>query len=134
MLAVVGDTADVTACPEDVMTPGDRAKPGTEPNSVVHAPADRRTRNRKRQRLVDGFILSVHTPTPRPCTVCNMSVSGSKIELWNDSARALWPGDVVTLYIPVDGKEVDAEVRWRRDSAIGMRFISPFRDPTRPYD
>lgn len=101
--------------------------------SAALSSADRRTKERKRQRLVDGFVSSARTPTPRPCTVCDMSLGGSRIELWGNDAKPLLPGDRITLYIPGDRKEVDAEVRWRKDKTMGLKFTSPFRAPTRRY-
>jgi methylthioribose-1-phosphate isomerase len=62
-----------------------------------------------------------------------MSATGSRIELWGDETRPLLTGDRITLYIPSDRKEIDAEVRWRKSSAVGLRFTSAFRTPTRTY-
>jgi hypothetical protein len=94
---------------------------------------ERRSKDRKRQRLVDGFISSGRMP-PQPCTVCDISAGGSKVELWNDLSKLLQPGDRITLYIPVDRQEVNAEVRWRKENTAGLKFTSTFRAPTRPYD
>lgn len=111
-----------------------RAKAGAEDSRAeTRKPAERRVKERKRQRLVDGFITSALVPTPRPCTVIDMSAGGSKIELWADCCGQLRQGDRVTLYIPVDRQEVDAQVRWRRNNAIGLQFSSPLRAPTRSY-
>jgi hypothetical protein len=112
-----------------------RANGGAEDSRAeTRKPAERRAKERKRQRLVDGFITSALMPTPRPCTVVDMSSGGSKIELWTDCSGQLRPGDRVTLYIPVDRQEVDGQVRWRRNNAIGLQFSSPFRPPTRRYE
>ena len=97
-------------------------------------PQERRTRSRKRQRLVDGFISSARAPTPQPCTVCDLSPGGSKVSLWSNSAWRFHPGDRVTLYVPADRCEVDAEITWRKANAIGMHFRSGFRAPTKLYD
>lgn len=115
------------------MSPWNRAKHSDEPGRTENSkPVDRRAKDRKRQRLIDGFVSSSRMPTPRPCTVCDMSSGGSKVELWNDG-RSLISGDRVTLYIPADRKEVDAEVVWRKENAMGLRFTSAFRTPTRQY-
>jgi hypothetical protein len=60
-----------------------------------------------------------------------MSATGSRIEVWGDVP--LLTGDRVRLFIPSDGKEVDARVVWRKANAMGLRFTSDFRTPTRPY-
>lgn len=108
----------------------DRTKHGSEPGP--DKPANRRVAERKRQRMIGGFISSSHVP-PRPCKICDMSSTGSRVELWSDHKPVL-PGDSVTLYIPADGKEIDGEVVWRKSNAIGVRFTSAYRDPTRQYD
>lgn len=111
----------------------DRAKQGAEPGRTENPkPGERRAKDRKRQRMIDGFVSSGRAPTPQPCTVCDMSSGGSKVQLWNDKAR-LRPGDRVTLYIPGDRQEVDAEVAWRKENFMGVRFTSPFRAPSRQY-
>jgi len=111
----------------------DRAKQGPEPGRTENfKPADRRAAARKRQRLIDGFVSSGRMPT-RPCTICDMSSTGSKVELWDDNAKPLLPGDRVTLYIPGDCKEIDGKVVWRKANAMGLRFTSAFRAPTRRY-
>jgi hypothetical protein len=96
-------------------------------------PVNRRAAERKRQRLIDGFILSDSMPT-RPCTICDLSATGSRIELWGDAAKLLRPGDHLTLDIPSDGKEIDAEVRWRKADVMGLRFTSAYRTRTQPWE
>jgi len=94
---------------------------------------ERRGADRKRQRLMDGFVFSKYAPTPQPCTICDMNARGSKVEVWSDDAKPLLPGDRVTLYIAGDRKEVDAEVRWRKENTVGLRFVSALRAPRRRY-
>ncbi len=111
----------------------DRTKHGPAAGRTENRkPSDRRAAERKRQRLISGFVSSRRMPT-RPCKICDMSATGSRIELWGKEARPLLTGDRVTLYIPSDGKEIDAEVRWRKANVMGLRFTSAFRGPTRPY-
>jgi hypothetical protein len=132
---VASTPVDVIARPEDAMSLWDRAKPGAEPGKFeCPTPAERRTKERKRQRLVGGFVSSARIPRPRPCTVCDMSTGGAKIELWDDTFKTMHVGDRLTLYIPVDRGEIDAEVRWRKDNTVGLRFTSAFRPstPSRP--
>lgn len=109
---------------------GASAERGRNPNPN---PSNRRGKERKRQRLIDGFVASARFRTPRPCRVCDMSPGGARIEIWGEHDQPLRPGDRITLYIPTDRKEVDAEVRWRKESTLGLKFMSALRDPTRPY-
>jgi hypothetical protein len=121
--------------PEDAMSmsPGNRARQDPEPEQrSTPMRANRRVAQRKRQRLIDGFVSSARMPT-RPCTVCDMSSTGSRVELWGDNAKPLLFGERVTLYIPSDRQEIDAEVVWRQANVMGLRFTSAFRAPTRPY-
>jgi hypothetical protein len=118
---------------EDAMNLRKSAQRNHEPGHTGNAMLiNRRTAERKRQRLIDGFLISKGKPR-RPCTVCDMSATGSRVEVWNDGAKPLLPGERVTLYIPSDRKEIDAEVRWRRSSAVGLRFTSVVRAPSRPH-
>jgi hypothetical protein len=118
-------TAD--ARPEDAMGLWDRTKHGSVTVSTeTRTRANRRSTDRKRQRLIDGFVWSGSIPK-RPCTVLDMSETGIRIELWAGDTAPLQPGDHVTILIPSDGIEVDAEVRWRQGTIIGMRFTSVFR-------
>lgn len=94
------------------------------PETRTHA--NRRSAARKRRRLIDGFVWS-SSILKRPCTVRDMSETGIRIELWEGDTASLQPGDNVTLLIPSDGIEVDAEVRWRKANVMGMRFTSDFR-------
>lgn len=110
----------------------DRTKPGSGAGPTESANrANRRAAERKRQRMIEGFISS-RTVTG-PCTICDISSTGSKVALWNDSAKPLLPGHRVTLYIPADHKEIDGEVVWSKWPAAGLRFTSAFRKPTRRY-
>jgi hypothetical protein len=88
---------------------------------------------RKRQRLQDAFIFSDKMIKPRHCTLLNMTPLGGAVEIWDDSLKAGLLAGEVTLYLPGDRKEVVCEVKWRRDSSIGLQFVSPMREPTRVY-
>jgi hypothetical protein len=121
-----------TGC-EDAMSLWDHNSAGAAVGPIEKSgPVNRRAAQRKRQRLIDGFVSSRRMPT-RPCRFCDMSATGSRIELWGKEATPLTMGDRVTLYIPSDGKEIDAEVRWRKANVMGLRFTSGFRAPTRRY-
>lgn len=96
-------------------------------------PPPGRALTRKRQRLQDGFISSEGMLTPRACTLRDMTALGGCVEIWDQTIK---PGLLVgplTLYIPGDRHEVDCTVAWRRDNLLGLKFVSPFRPPTRSY-
>ena len=96
-------------------------------------PRNNRAVIRKRQRLLEGFIVSEGMLTPRACTLRDVSALGACIEIWDDSVKPALLRNRITLYIPSDGKEVDCDVMWKRDNAIGLKFASPFRAPRRSY-
>jgi hypothetical protein len=96
--------------------------------------ASRRSIERKRQRLMDGLICSERMPAPRPCTICDMTDRGAKVELWTSDSKPSRPGDRITLYVTGDRKEVDGKVVWRKENFMGLRFMSEFHAPTRQYN
>jgi hypothetical protein len=87
---------------------------------------------RKRERLSDGFVTSERMIAPRACTLRDLTAFGCRIDIWDDLSPRLLRGGL-TLYIIADRKEVDCELMWRRDRAIGLKFTSPFREPGRSY-
>lgn len=95
--------------------------------------ANNRALMRKRQRMLDGFIVSEGMLTPRPCTLRDVTALGACVEIWDDSVKPALLRNRLTLYIPSDGKEVDCDVMWKRDNAIGLKFATPFRGPSRRY-
>ncbi len=96
-------------------------------------PNNKRALTRKRQRLLDGFIVSEGMLTPRACTLRDVTALGACVEIWDASVKPALLRNRLTLYIPSDGKEVDCDVMWKRDNAIGLKFASPFRAPQRSY-
>jgi PilZ domain len=111
---------------------GPEAGPTEPPKRANRRAASRRAAKRKPQRLLDGFVSSDRMST-RPCTIRDMSATGSRIEFWGDNVRRLLSGHRVILYIPSDGAEIEAEVMWREANVMGLRFTSGFRAPTRQY-
>lgn len=97
------------------------------------APDNKRTLTRKRMRLVDGFIITDGMLAPRACTLRDVSALGACIEIWDDAVKPALLRDRLTLYIPSDRKEVDCDIVWKRNNAIGLKFASPFRAPRRTY-
>ena len=96
-------------------------------------PGNNRALVRKRQRLLDGFIVSEGMLAPRACTLRDVTALGACVEIWDSGVKPALLRNRLTLYIPSDGKEVDCDVMWKRDNAIGLKFASPFRAPRRSY-
>lgn len=95
--------------------------------------ASKRTLVRKRQRLQDAFIVSEKMIKPRPCTLLDMTPLGGAVEIWDDTLKAGLLTGEVTLYLPADRKEVVCAVKWRKENSLGLKFLTPMREPTRAY-
>lgn len=108
-------------------------KKRAKPKRGQPAPNNGRALARKRQRLLDGFIVSEGMLSPRACTLRDVSALGASVEIWDQSVKPALLRDRLTLYIPSDRKEVDCDIVWKRDNAVGLKFSSPFRKPTRTY-
>lgn len=106
------------------------------PSSASPGPAkaaSQRGLARKRQRMQDGFVSSEGMLTPRACTVWDMTALGGRVEIWDHSVKPALLRGRLTLYLPGDRKEVECAVVWRRENALGLKFMSPLRAPTRSY-
>jgi len=101
--------------------------------SPEHGEHSNRGLTRKRQRLQDGFVVSKGMLAPRACTLRDMTALGGCVDVWDQAVKADLLRGQVTLYIPADRMEVDCSVIWRRENTLGLKFVSPFREPTRSY-
>lgn len=88
---------------------------------------------RKRQRLMDGFLVSEGMLAPRACTVRDMTALGATVDIWDTGIKASLLHGTVTLYIPGDRKEVDCAVVSRKEGSLGLKFLGRFRERTRKY-
>lgn len=93
----------------------------------------KRSMVRKRQRMQDAFNASEGMISPRPCTLLEMTPLGGSVQIWDQSVKAALLTGEVLLFLPSDRKEVACAVMWRRDNSLGLKFLSPFREPTRSY-
>lgn len=118
----------LTALGWDRLSPASRAR-----KSPFEGAGSRRAAVRKRQRLRDAFLASDGMIKPRACTLIEMSPLGCSVEIWDQGVKSSLVADEVTLYLPDERKEVLCSVRSRRNNAVGLKFISPFRAPTRSY-
>ena len=94
---------------------------------------ERRRVKRRQQRLVEGFLWSDRMAFSKACNIRNVSVSGARVELSTDPAKANMLRGLLTLYFKADKQEIDCEVIWRAGSSIGVQFVGPYRAPTRRY-
>ncbi len=82
---------------------------------------------------MQGFIWSDGMAFPKECSVRDLSVTGARIDLPNDKVRSLTLVDMLILYFPAEKREIECQVAWRSGRSMGLRFIGPYRDPTRRY-
>ena len=92
-----------------------------------------RTTASKPQRMKDGFLWADGMLTPRPCTIRDMTVLEAEVSLWHDDIKPSLLRGPLKLYSCADGKEVDCTVAGRKGDALGLRFTSKFREPSRRY-
>lgn len=112
---------------------GAPAKVSKRPATKAGKGRDVRSVTRQRKRLMEGFVVSDGMLKPRACTLRDISALGACIVIWDQGVKPALLRQGLTLYIASDRKEVDCTVMWQRDNAIGVKFVSPFRAPTRVY-
>jgi hypothetical protein len=88
---------------------------------------------RKRQRLLDGFLISEGMLTPRACTVRDMTALGATVDIWDAGLKASLLHGSITLYIPGERREVECTVISRQAGSLGLKFMGRFRERTRKY-
>jgi hypothetical protein len=94
---------------------------------------ENRSTIRRPQRLVQGYIWSDRMAFPKECTIRDLSITGARIDLRDDDAKAHMLIGTLTLYFPADKQEIDCQVVWRVKRSMGLRFIGTYRAPTRRY-
>ncbi len=97
------------------------SRPGGEP--VASRPGERRDGSRQRTRLRSGKIVDQDGHFVVECLIANRSASGGLLRL--PGAAAL-PGRIL-LYDDQSGDLQAANVIWRRDREIGIRFAAADR-------
>lgn len=86
-------------------------------------------RARRKQTALPGLITFKTMRTQIPCTVADMSGTGAQIRVTHATATAYNNlediPDRLTLVLRTDRVQVDCEVKWRRTTSIGVRFLGP---------
>jgi hypothetical protein len=103
------------------------------PAAKLVAKRERRGAVRKRQRMMEGFIWTEHMAFSKACTIRNLSATGARADLLSGTVKTHALTGTVTLYLGPDKREIDCQMVWRIGRSIGLRFIGPFRPPTRQY-
>ncbi|RUW81896.1 PilZ domain-containing protein [Mesorhizobium sp. M1E.F.Ca.ET.063.01.1.1] len=81
--------------------------------------AENESRDKHRQRVLKGAaILTGVNNSEVKCTVRNMHPGGAELKVAPESRVP----DHFLLYVPVDGVAYRAEVRWRRNDRVGVKF------------
>jgi hypothetical protein len=94
-----------------------------EPGSDEH-------RRERRQRVLKGGTIITGTQNSEvSCTLRNQNDGGAELKVSPESRIP----DHFLLYVPVDGVAYRAEVRWRRNERIGVRFTGTEPKPKLHY-
>lgn len=84
-------------------------------------------RSSRRKAFKAGVISYQNHSLSNDCIIRDMSDTGAKLRF---EKRTIVP-DKFTLIIPVDGKKVDCQVRWRNDIELGVEFVSEIQSDKR---
>lgn len=109
-----------------------RGGAGTK-RSLSKKAEERRLGIRRPQRMSQGYIRSEVMASSKPCSIRNISTSGARIDVLSDTIKTHALLDGITLYFAAERREIDCEVMWRKERSIGVRFVGPYRTPTRKY-
>jgi len=93
------------------------------------APAQARneTRGAPRRRVLKSGIIAFNSRySALPCTVRNLSTTGAHLH----AEGSINTPDTIELLIALDGFESSCEVVWRKDEAIGVRYLAAPRTTT----
>lgn len=94
---------------------------------------ERRGAIRRPKRLTRAFIWSNRMSFSKECRVCNISVTGTRVDMIDNSVKFYMLMGHLKLYFPNDKLEIDCQVVWRSGRKIGLRLIGPYREPIRRY-
>ncbi|MEQ8824839.1 MAG: PilZ domain-containing protein [Filomicrobium sp.] len=80
----------------------------------------------RRRVLKSGVISFCARHASTPCTVRDLSETGARLKVTGSVAAP----DTFELHVELDGIWVDCEVVWRRNSELGVAFVSPIKRVT----
>ena len=100
------------------------------------APADNRRWAKRRDSTTSATLCSIDIGDPLPCVVLDSSSTGARIKPhFARAARCQSIKDLpahLTLVFTIDRVAIDCKIAWRRDGAIGLKFVSPVRVLPKP--
>lgn len=82
-------------------------------------------RERRPRVLKGGSILNGINNSEISCTIRNMHETGAELRV---GIEALVPSRFL-LYVPLDGKAYNAEIRWRVGDRMGVHFLGETEKP-----
>lgn len=86
-------------------------------------------REHRQRVLKGGTIITGIQNSEVSCTLRNQHAGGAELKVAPDSRVP----DNFLLYVPVDGIAYRAEVRWRRNDHVGVRFTGTAPKPKLHY-
>lgn len=97
-------------------------------NSVgpLDAMAHGQTRTLRRKSFKAGIISYQNHTLSVDCIIRDMNSNGAKLKF---EKNALVP-DHFMLTIPIEGKKVDCQVKWRNNLEVGVLFVAEMQDDT----
>lgn len=80
-----------------------------------------------RKRMLKGGVIAISARhVTMPCVLRDMSETGARLQVSNGTSVP----DTFELLVELDGLAVHAEVVWRRQSEVGVRFLgAPMHEP-----
>ena len=101
----------------------------TNPANPHEEKSDEHRREHRQRVLKGGTIITGTQNSEVSCTLRNQNVGGAELKVAPESRVP----DHFLLYVPVDGIAYRAEVRWRRNERIGVRFTGTEPKPKLHY-
>lgn len=91
--------------------------------------ADCKRKARRKQTSLPGLITFKTMRMQIPCTIADMSGTGAQLRVTHATATAYNNlediPDRLILILRADRMQVDCEVKWRRKTSLGVRFLGP---------
>ena len=94
---------------------------------------EKRIVTRKRQRMTEAYIWSPSMAYSKNCRLRDVSSTGARVEFCNEPVKIDELDRNLTLYIPLEKREIDCRIAWRKGRSIGIEFRGGYRPATRLY-
>ena len=86
-------------------------------------------REHRRKAFKAGIVSYQKDSLTADCVIRDISSSGVKLQF----AKPVMIPDHFTLTIPIEGKRVECQVRWRKGNVIGATFLGEMQHDARNY-